>query len=65
MFLVRCMSAIKASVVIFSEEDVTSTMYTAFYDQGTGEKQATQSRTKVDMVCDSLILALKSIDFDK
>ena len=45
-----------------SEEDVTRTMYTAFYDDGNTTTTADTTLNKVDTVCDSMIKALSDID---
>ena len=45
-----------------SEEDVTRTMYTAFYDDSNTMTTADTTLNKVDTVCDSMIKALSDID---
>ena len=52
-------------LIYCSEEDVTSTMYTAFYDQQPANCKTTGSSSKVDIVCDAMIDALTSINFDQ
>ena len=45
-----------------SEEDVTRTMYTAFYDDSNTTTTEDTTLNKVDTVCDSMIKALSDID---
>ena len=49
-------------VLLRSEEDVTRTMYTAYYDDSNTMTTADTTLNKVDTVCDSIIKALSDID---
>lgn len=50
---------------LLSEEDVTHTMYTAFYEQQNSITVSANKSTKVDSVCDSMINALQELETDK
>ena len=58
---------LNSMINIFSEEDVTVTMYTAAYSREAPKPSASScsQSSKVDTVCDAVRKALENIDSDK